>query len=466
MLMMIADEKQRSSSARPMLRVAFRVLAVGLFPLALTVTAAPRLVFAETLAAWVEVVGPSRDASIRVIVSADSDCPTLTADGQPLKMRVRAEPGQMFTEGDLPPPAHFPVRVCEVNAPEGKAKVLLEGNEMPLPRADIQRIIVFGDTGCRIKKKKKPQDCDDSDKWPYAKVSTHAAQAHPDLVIHLGDYLYRESCRLTACENARTGYDWEVWNTDFFTPSAPLFAAAPWVMIRGNDENCSRAADGWFRFLDHAPPDRACPEVSPSFVVDLGSLGFVVMDSAAVSGSDNADSADDDDDDDEAGSGQSDNLIEKIRREYAAIAQSIPAPAWLLTHSPFNAIRRDKTTGENKVDNTILQEAVGEVLSPDIAMIVSGHIHIFEALTFGQTNPQRRPQLVVGTGGDKLAKKPEKPIVVDGVTVDDALILKSFGYMVLDRDGANWKGELFDEGGSPIAHCRLGGHDLACEKEQ
>jgi len=102
----------------------------------------------------VEVVGPSRDASIRVIVSADSDCPTLTADGQPLKMRVRAEPGQMFTEGDLPPPAHFPVRVCEVNAPEGKAKVLLEGNEMPLPRADIQRIIVFGDTGCRIKKRK------------------------------------------------------------------------------------------------------------------------------------------------------------------------------------------------------------------------------------------------------------------------------------------------------------------------
>jgi len=464
--MMVAEEKQRLLSARPMLRMAFRVLAIGLFPLALAVIAVPGLAFAETLAAWVELVGPGRDASIRVIVSDDSDCPTLTADGQPLKMRVRAEPGQMFTEGDFPPPAHFPVRVCEVNAPEGQAKVVLEGNEMPLPRADIRRIVVFGDTGCRIKKKKKPQDCDDPDNWPYAKVAMHAAQAHPDLVIHVGDYLYRESCRLAACENARTGYGWDVWNADFFTPSAPLFAAAPWIMIRGNHENCSRAADGWFRFLDHVPPDRACPEVSPFFVVDLGSLGFVVMDSAAVSGSDNADSADDDDDDDEAGSGQSDNLIEKIRREYAAIAQAIPAPAWLLTHSPFNAIRRDKTTGENKVDNTILQEAVGDILSSDIAMIVSGHIHIFEALTFGQTDPQRRPQLVVGTGGDKLAKKPEKPIVVGDVTVDDVLILKSFGYMVWDRDGANWKGELFDEDGSPIAHCELSGHDLTCEKEQ
>ena len=71
-----------------MLRVAFRVLAVGLFPLALAVFAAPGVAFAETLAAWVELVGPSRDASIRVIVSDDSDCPTLTADGQPLKIRL------------------------------------------------------------------------------------------------------------------------------------------------------------------------------------------------------------------------------------------------------------------------------------------------------------------------------------------------------------------------------------------
>jgi hypothetical protein len=159
---MVADKK-RSSSARPISRVALQVLVIGLFPFALSVIAAPGLAFAETLAAWVELVGPSREASIRVIVSDDADCPTLTADGQPLKMRVRAEPGQMFTEGDLPPPANFPVRVCEVNAPEGKAKVLLDGNAMPLPRADIQRIVVVGDTGCRIKRKKRPQDCDDVD---------------------------------------------------------------------------------------------------------------------------------------------------------------------------------------------------------------------------------------------------------------------------------------------------------------
>jgi hypothetical protein len=57
-----------------MLRVAFQVLAVVLFPFALTVIAAPGLAFAETLAAWVELVGPGREASIRVIVSDNADC--------------------------------------------------------------------------------------------------------------------------------------------------------------------------------------------------------------------------------------------------------------------------------------------------------------------------------------------------------------------------------------------------------
>ena len=73
-------------------------------------------------------------------------------------------------------------------------------------------------------------------------------------------------------------------------------------------------------------------------------------------------------------------------------------------------------------------------------MIVSGHIHIFEASTFGDKDPKRPTQVVVGTGGDKLAKKPDDPSDVDGVTVTDARILRSFGYMVWDGDGVSWNG--------------------------
>jgi len=54
---------------------------------------------------------------------------------------------------------------------------------------------------------------------------------------------------------------------------------------------------------------------------------------------------------------------------------------------------------------------------PAIKMIVSGHNHMFEALSFGDAKPPRAPQLVVGTGGTKLAKKPEEPADSDGPPV-------------------------------------------------
>jgi len=441
----------------------FVILVGGL----LLAAATPECGYAKTLAAWVQLVGPGRDASIRVIVSSDSSCPILAADGEPLAMQVRAEPGPIFSEGKLPPRADFPVRVCEVTVPEGKKRVQLNDKPLPLPGADIRRIVVFGDTGCRIKKHKKPQDCDDADKWPYAKVAKHAAQALPDLVIHVGDYLYRESCDVTACDHTQTGYGWDVWQADFFTPSLPLFAVAPWIVVRGNHENCSRAAEGWFRFLDHAHPEPSCAEMSPFFVADLGGQSFVVMDSSAVAGVEGTDESanENDDDDDEAGPAPANDLIEKIRSRYQSIAQSIPAHAWLLTHSPFYGVRRDKTTGEDKIDNAIEAEAVGKALSPNIEMITSGHIHMFEALTFGRSNSQWPPQLIVGTGGDKLAKKPTEPDQVFGVRVDNSLILKNFAYMIWDRDEANWKGTLFDEDGAPLAHCHLSNRDLTCRTE-
>jgi predicted phosphodiesterase len=459
-LMAADDRMQRHARAR---------LAFVVFALVLATISLPRHAHAQALAAWVQIVGPDRDASIRVIVPDGADCPTLTANGAPLQMQSRAETGPIFPNSDVPGGEDFPVRVCEVAAPTGNAHVLLEGEALPLPRTDIGRIVMFGDTGCRIKKK-KVQECGDPDKWPYAELAERAARTRPDLVIHVGDYLYRESCRKSACANTPTGYGWQVWKADFFEPSRPLFAVAPWIMVRGNHENCKRAGDGWFRFLYHAQPPRECPEISPFFVAVLGGLGFVVMDSAAVAGVEEPSSADDndndeDDDDDEAGSGQADDLIEKIRRDYLAIAGLVPTPAWLLTHSPFNTVRVDKTTGGNIVDNTIEQRAIGDILSPDIEMIVSGHIHLFEALNFGRSDPQRRPQLVVGTGGDKRAKEPQTPTEVDGVPVTDALVLRKFAYMVWDRDGSNWKGELFNKDGDRIAHCRLAGGDLTCRKD-
>ena len=104
------------------------------------------------------------------------------------------------------------------------------------------------------------------------------------------------------------------------------------------------------------------------------------------------------------------------------------------------------------------------MLPRDIQMIVSGHVHTFEALSFRDINPPRPPQLVVGTGGVKLAKKPNKPDNISGAPVNKALILKEFGYIVWDREGTNWSGELFSEDGAQIARCKLVDRDLSCKE--
>jgi predicted phosphodiesterase len=423
----------------------------------------PNTAAAGTLAAWVQLVGPGRNANIRVITD-DPHCPSLETDGADLPMQVRAAPGPFLKPGADTPAASFPVLACEATVPPGKSSIHLDGKSLPLPAADIRRIVVLGDTGCRINRKKKPQDC--VNEWPYHKIARHAAASRPDLVIHVGDYLYRESCNAdtTDCSNMQTGYGWEEWRDDFFKPSAPLFAAAPWIMVRGNHEICTRAGEGWFRFLHHAGPSNECTPMNGFFVISLGSIGFVVMDSGQIANEKVVDNNADDDDEDVADSADANDIVAALRRNYAEISGRVPSPAWLLTHVPFNAVKLNKATGDDQIVSTVQQRAIGDLLSKDIEMIVSGHVHMFEALSFANGNPPRPPQLVVGTGGVKLAKKPKKPHEIDGIPVSDALIVKSFAYMVWDWAGTSWRGALFDENGSQIARCRLGSHELSCEE--
>ena len=65
------------------------------------------------------------------------------------------------------------------------------GRRSPLPRPNPRRIVVFGDTGCRIEGK-RAQACNNPNEWPFPKIAAIAARAKADLVLHVGDYLYRE----------------------------------------------------------------------------------------------------------------------------------------------------------------------------------------------------------------------------------------------------------------------------------
>ena len=70
--------------------------------------------------------------------------------------------------------------------------VRLGTRALPAPRAAARRIIVLGDTACRIKGDAS-QACSDPNGWLFAQVAATAAAMKPDLVMHVGDYHYRES---------------------------------------------------------------------------------------------------------------------------------------------------------------------------------------------------------------------------------------------------------------------------------
>jgi predicted phosphodiesterase len=419
----------------------------------------PALARAATLAAWVQL-GENETVSARAIVDGDS-CPTLFADGAPLKMKLRSDPQIRF--GHVPPDARFPVRGCEVDVKDNKASLFIGKESLPVPRHELRRIVIFGDTGCRIKKSKKEfelQDCLDEAAWPYRKIVEHAAAARPDLVIHVGDYHYREDqCPRTreGCKGP-WGYGWDAWYADFFSPSKRLFAAAPWVMVRGNHEDCDRAGEGWFRFLDHAPMERKCRDFTGFFVIKRNNLGLMVMDGAKA-----------EDPDGESKELLKTQLINLLRDQFIEAKSKMPTEteSWLLTHRPLSALRYKKSAGFG-VENKIQHEAIGDDLGPAVQMVVSGHIHLFEALSFAGP-PPRPPQLVVGTGGDNLEDIP--PQQTTGIDVHDhgwkitkGLTFTRFGYMVWDSDGAAWKGTVFDEDGRPLAHCTLLKRELDCSE--
>jgi hypothetical protein len=412
----------------------------------LLVSAALQSADAKILAQWVQL-GADGSSSVRAIT--DAACPSVSFDGTAVAMSVRSEPTQQF--GGVKP-AQFPVRGCEVAVPAGAVTALLDGTPLPLAKLNPQRVVMFGDTGCRLKTGDPTQPCNDPNGWPFAKVAALAAAAHPDLVIHVGDYEYREdACPAgnAGCAGSPSGYGWAPWNADFFQPAAPLFAAAPWIMARGNHEDCSRAGEGWFRFLDRLPMEAACRDLTGDFVVRLGDFGVVVVDSAKVSDTAGPDS----------------DQVAILRRQFADVLGKIPDNAWLATHKPVNAMLADPRDPKvNIVSNRILQAALGADMPASVRMTVAGHIHFFQAVDFGGLRP---PQLVAGTGGDNLEGMPTASVAgadINGLKAASAITYSGFGYTVWDRlDATDWTGTLFDTDGKPIHRCRLANRTLGCE---
>ena len=383
--------------------------------------------------AWTQMV--SGGAEVRLVTAAPA-CPPISVDGARRPMVQRAGPVDAF-----------PNRVCAAALRSGDRKIVVAGLALRAPLARPERLVILGDSGCRLKGQSF-QNCRDPSGWPFPRIAALAAARKPDLVIHVGDYYYRETpCPAgnAGCAGSPYGDRWATWKAELFDPAAPLLAAAPWVFARGNHEDCNRGAGGWFRELDAAPSVKTCPADADTFAVDLGGLALYVVDS-----------------------NDTDDLLAPVDRvaHFAARLGSVkpgPGGAWILTHRPFwNSSRLGNLVADGMV-NATERAAVKDRDLTGVALILSGHVHNFTSVDFNRARP---PQLVVGTGGDTLDLDDAPPPAAGSARVDglpaEIYTMGRFGYFVFDRRGEDWVGHFYDIRDRTAAVCVLHRRALAC----
>jgi calcineurin-like phosphoesterase family protein len=425
-------------------RPAYRLVARA-FALACALTPVAGHAQSVKLEAAYVVLGP-QGAVARAVVAHATRCPAIAIDGSEQAMNVRALPD-----------AAFPVLVCELPLAAGTKSASIENLPLPVLKPTLTAVAAFGDTGCRLKAAKRSakadtddqergkfQDCNIPARWPFASLAASVAAAKPDLVIHVGDYLYRESAcppRDSGCARSPHGDDWPTWKADFFAPAAPALLAAPWIVVRGNHEICSRAGAGYFRLLDPTPAQTAppCIDLIRHFTITVAGQSFIVLDSSNAADTCPCDSG-----------------------PYAAEFMGMrPAPgSWLLTHRPVWGFRSHR-----KTINATLQQALAAfdgTLPDGIALSLAGHIHIAEVLSFAD---KRAPQFILGTGGTLLAGKIKDDLSgkkIAGTRVSHGRSDHRFGFAMIEPAPQRFTATFRDTAGNTLFACKLKPGGVAC----
>ena len=431
------------------------------------------------LSAYV-VLGEQGHATARVLTAA-ATCPTLDIEGRALPMTVRAAAATIPQRPTASSPADskpsaFPVLTCELPLPAGARGAQVAGRTLPVPVAEPRRIVVIGDTGCRMKKADNAyQACNDPQAAPFATVAASAAAWRPDLVVHVGDYHYRENAcpeGNTGCAGSPWGYGWDTWREDFFRPAAPLLAAAPWVVVRGNHETCVRGGQGWWRFLDPRPllsrrdcnaaADDALGDYSDPYAVPLArDTQLLVVDTAATTWK---------------GLKPGDTGYERYRDAYAKVAT-------LASHAPYNLLANhhpilgfgadlDKN-GQRylQLGDKGLQDSFGSLnallLPPNVQALLAGHAHLWEQVSFSSPHPTQFVTGFSGTAEDTVPLPTDTSDVhpAPGAVIDAfSSWVGGFGFMTMEREGGgSWRIEVHDRTGAVKNRCRLTGRQSSCE---
>jgi hypothetical protein len=427
------------------------------------------------------VLGEDGAAVARVLTTAAA-CPAITLDERtlPMAQRVGSSPiAQRAPRKDQLQPVSSPVLTCEAPIPAGTHTATVNGATLPLPKGEASRIVVIGDTGCRLNAN-EVQDCNDPNAFPFATIAAAAARFKPDLVVHVGDYHYREDpcpAGRAGCAGSPFGYTWDAWDADFFAPARPLLQAAPWVMARGNHESCTRAGQGYWRFLDPRPlaPHRDCElpaddgigNYSDPYAVPLGDgAQLIVFDSSNTT---------------YKGLKEGDPRLAIYADSYRKIAALARNAGYNIAvdHHPLFAFgaKQDKATRAITLfggDDGLLQSFGAQdpgFLPPSISMLLSGHVHLWEQVSFSSNHPT---QFVSGFSGTAEDIVPLPARVAPGETPAPGAVVEhmsswidGFGFMTMERRGADrWEVKVWDREGRERNSCQVQGRRSVCALAQ
>ena len=418
-------------------------------------------------AAWVELAGDNQ-AIVRANTT-QNQCPMMLLDGvsHPMQLRVGAATvPQRPTMSDASDSkaSVFSTTTCEAVLPADVTKVRVGNVNLPVPKPAPQRIVILGDTGCRLKKTDKIyQDCRDEAAWPFPVVAATAARLKPDLVIHVGDYHYRETAcpsDVPGCQGSPWGYGSDAWEADFLLPAAPLLKAAPWIFLRGNHEECTRAGQGWFRYLDPHPFDtaRSCDDprndananYTEPYAVNLGAqTQLIVFDSAKIQkkplSPDNA------------------QYIKYLAqfKTVASLAKKPGTRSLFASHHPVFGFVLD---GDNRPISvgiglqSVMKDLYPEsYYPPEIQIAFHGHVHNFQALNF---STQHAATFVSGNGGDVTDPNfptpfPQNASTAPGTELESFAHTNAFGFMMMERSGDDWTYQVYTRHAEKIATCTV-----------
>jgi hypothetical protein len=326
----------------------------------------------------------------RAIYAEATACPSIKVDGKDEPMNARM--------GDR---TAFPMLVCEFLVPAKTKKLELDGKKLPLPPDTLGSVAVIGDTGCRVKDSNadddhdEPQDCDEVSAWPFSQLAASVAKRKPDVLVHVGDYIYREV--------APYGDNWDTWMLDFFKPAKPLLEAAPWIATRGNHEICCRNGQGFMLFLDTTlaqdQKPAACKDLLDPIIATVGGQQFIVVDSSFAPDELPTDTKMCKAPNPAQDCPETGCTANTYAGQFAAMS---PADnAWLVSHRPVWGFKNKSFKKDNPL-NATLQAGLTKwngLLPDGFTLAVAGHIHVWEALSF---DDKRSPQFILGNGGTSL----------------------------------------------------------------